>query len=60
MISQILNIEPCWEEERRTYYLMDEYVDRTTMELTSGEAVVYQRFPVEHLEHYGMHGEWKH
>ena len=33
---------------------MDEYVDRTTMELTSGEAVVFQKFPVKLLEHYGM------
>ena len=33
---------------------MDEYVDRTTMELTSGEAVVFQKFPVELLEHYEM------
>ena len=48
------NIEPCWEEERRTCYLTDEYVDRTTMELTSGEAVVFQKFPVELLERYGM------
>ena len=40
------NIEPCWEEERMTCYLMDEYMDRTTMELTSGEAVVFQKFPV--------------
>ena len=56
------NIEPYWEEDRRTCYLVDEYVDRTTMELTSEEAVDFQEFLVSNwifrsfqlLEHYGM------
>ena len=38
--------EPCWEEERRTHYHMDEYMDRTTIELTSREAEDYQDFTV--------------
>ena len=45
------NIKLCWEEARRTCYLMDEYGNRTSMELTSGEAVEFQ---VELLENYGM------
>ena len=46
--------EVCWGEDRRTCYLMDEYTDRSTIELTSREADDCQRFPEELLEHYEM------
>ena len=48
--------ELCWEEDTRTCYpmLVDECVDKTTMELTSRETMDFQEFPVKLLEHYGM------
>ena len=48
------NNELCWGEDRRTCYLMNEYVDRSMMELTNREAEDYQEFPEELLEHYEM------